>query len=85
MVGMQFGIDVLSFFRKIAIVSDVFKVIGSSFQTLGAATEKARLPKLSFVLGTISCCGFVLGTISCCEVDDLSCLGIFERCRRLAK
>ena len=73
MVGMQFGIDVLSFFRKIAIVSDVFKVIGSSFQTLGAATEKARLPKLSFVLGTISCC----------EIDDLSCLGIFERCRRL--
>ena len=45
MVEMQFG---MSFFRKIAIVSDVFKVIGSSFQTLGAATEKARLPKLSF-------------------------------------
>ena len=43
------------FFRKIAIVSDVFKVTGSAFQTLGAATEKARLPKLSFVLGTISC------------------------------
>ena len=53
----------LEFFRKIAIVSDVFKVIGSSFQTLGAATEKARLPKLSFVLGTISFC----------EIDDLSC------------
>ena len=45
MVEMQFGIDVLSFFRKIAIVSDVFKVIGSSFQTLDAATEKAHLPK----------------------------------------
>ena len=75
MVGMQVGIDVLSFFRKIAIVSDVFKVIGSSFQTLGTATEKARLPKLNFVLGTISCC----------EIYDLSCLGIFERCRRLAK
>ena len=55
MVEMQIGIDVLSFFRKIAIVSDVFKVIGSSFQTLGAATEKACLPKLSFVLSTISC------------------------------
>ena len=56
MVGMQFGIDMSSvFFRKITIVSDVFKVIGSSFRTLGAATEKARLPKLSFVLGTISC------------------------------
>ena len=75
MVEMQFGIDVLCFFWKIAIVSDVFKVIGSSFQTVGAATEKARLPKLRFVLGTISCC----------EIDDLSCLGIFERCRRLAK
>ena len=76
MVEMQFGIDDISFFsRKIAIVSDVFKVMGSSFQTLGAATEKALSPKLSFVLGTISCC----------EIDDLSCLGIFERCRRLAK
>ena len=62
-------------FWKIAIVSEVFKVMGSSFHTLGAATEKARLPKLSFVLGKISYC----------EIDDLSCLGIFERCRRLAK
>ena len=44
-----------SFFRKIAIVSDVSKVMGSSFQTIAAATEKARLPKISFVLGTISC------------------------------
>ena len=66
---------VLSFFRKITIVSDVFKVMGSSFQTLGEATEKARLPKLSVVLGTISLC----------EMYDLSCLGIFERCRSLAK
>ena len=74
MVEMQFVINVLSFFWKIAIVSDVFKVMGSSFQILGAATEKARLPKLSFLLGTIRC-----------EIDDLSCLGIFERCRRLAK
>ena len=39
-------------------------MIGSSFQTLGAATVKARLPKLSFVLGTISCC----------EIDDRSSL-----------
>ena len=38
--------------------------MGSSFQTLGAATEKARLPELSFVLGTIRCC----------EIDDLNCL-----------
>ena len=61
------------FYWKIAIVSDVFKVMGSSFQTLGAATEKARLPKLSFVLGTISCF----------EIDDQSCLGISEKCRIL--
>ena len=74
MVEMQFGINVLSFFWKIAIGSEVFKVMGSSFQTLGAVTEKARLPKLSFVLGTMSC-----------EIDDLSCLRTFERCRRLAK
>ena len=65
----------LEFFQKIAIVSAVLKIIGISFQTLGAATEKARLPKLSFVLDTISCC----------EIDDLSFLRIFERCRRLAK
>ena len=58
----------LEFFRKIAIVADVFKVTGSSFQTPGAATEKARLHKLSFVLGTISCC----------EIDDLSCLGYLK-------
>ena len=64
---------VLSFFQKIAIVSDVSSLMVSSFQTLGA--EKASLPKLSFLLGTISCC----------EIDDLSCLEIFERCRRLAK
>ena len=47
----------------------------SSFQTRGAATEKARLSVLS--LG--------LGTKSCCEMGDLSCLEIFERCRRLSK
>ena len=40
--------------RKIAIVSNVFKVMGNSFQTLGAATERT-LPKVSFVLGTLSC------------------------------
>ena len=42
---------------------------------LGATTEEACLPNLSFVLGTISCC----------EIDDLSCLGILERCRRLRR
>ena len=65
---------VLSFLRKIAKVTVVFKVMGISFQTLGAATEKACLPKLSFLLGTI-----------CCEIDYQSCLEIFQRCRRLAK
>ena len=76
MVEMQFGIKV-KFFQKIAIVSDVLKVMGSSFQILGAVTEKARLPKLSFVLGTISCeivilISFhlhnkILGTMISCE------------------
>ena len=37
----------------------------------GAATEKERLPRLSLVLGIESCC----------EVDDLSCLGMLEKCR----
>ena len=41
---------------------------------MGAATEKARLPRFSLVLG-----------ISCSEVDDLSCLGTLEKCRRLAR
>ena len=40
---------------------------------MGAATEKARLPRFSLVLGIESCC----------EVDDLSCLGMLEKCRRL--
>ena len=34
------------FFRKVTIVSDDFKMVGISFQTLVAATEKARLPKV---------------------------------------
>ena len=38
-----------------------------------AATEKARLPRFSLVMGIESCC----------EVDDLSCLGMLEKCRRL--
>ena len=39
---------------------------------LGAVTEKECLTRFSFVLGIESCC----------EVDDLSCLGMFGRCRR---
>ena len=42
MVEMQFRIDVLSFFRKIAIVSDVFKVIGK----LEWAIRRVLLPIL---------------------------------------
>ena len=42
---------------------------------MGAATEKARLPRFSLVLGIEGCC----------EVDDLSCLGMLETCRRLAR
>ena len=40
---------------------------------MGAATEKARFPRFSFVLGIESCC----------EVDDLRCMVMFEKCRRL--
>ena len=40
-----------------------------------AATENARLPRFSFVLGIESCC----------EVDYMSCLGMLEKCRRLAR
>ena len=35
---------------------------------MGAATEKARLPRF----------GLVLGIESCWEVDDLSCLGMLK-------
>ena len=42
---------------------------------LGSITESACLPIFSLFLVTKSCC----------EVDDLSYLGIFDRCRRLAK
>ena len=46
MAEMQFGINMyFIFFRKVAIVSYVFKVMGRSVQTLEAATEKVRLPK----------------------------------------
>ena len=37
------------------MVLDVFKVMGSLFQTLGAATGKGHWPRLSLVLGTKSC------------------------------
>ena len=42
---------------------------------MDAATEKACLPRFSLVVGIDSCCG----------VDDLSCLGMLEKCRRLAR
>ena len=42
---------------------------------IGAATEKARLPRFSLALGRESCG----------EVDYLSCLGMLEKCRRLAR
>ena len=45
-------------------------MVGNSFQMIGAATEKARLPRFSFVLGIESCW----------EVDDRSCLGMLEKC-----
>ena len=40
-----------------------------------AATGKACLPRLSIVLGKERCC----------DVDDLSCLGMFDRRRSLDK
>ena len=68
---MQFKKICLAFLR---MFSDDLKVTGSLFHILGAATEKARLIRLRLVLGTKSC-----------EIDDLSCLVIFNRCRRQAK
>ena len=57
----------LEFFQKVAIVSDVFKVNGSSFRAIGDRES------------TLAQVKFCLSTISCCEIDDMSCLGILER------
>ena len=44
---MQYENNISSFFlRKVAIVSDNFKVMGSSVQTLSAATKKTHLRRL---------------------------------------
>ena len=69
------NIEEISFemFTERGKTSQYFNVVGSSFQMMGAATEKARLPRFSLVLGIESCC----------EVDDLSCLVM--KCRRLAR
>ncbi len=63
------------FLRREARLSQDFNVVGSSFQRMGAATEKARLPRFSLIMGIESCF----------EVDVLSCLGMLEKCRRLAR
>ena len=66
---------VFSFLSKTSIVSEDLIVIGSGFQIVGSATEKARLPIFSFVLGTKSCL----------EMADLRVLEISEKCSRLTK
>ena len=68
MVEKQFQTNVFNFLRKVSIVSEDSIAIGSSFQIVGAATEKARLPIFSLVLGTKSCL----------ETDDLTVLEISE-------
>ena len=50
------------FMKRGKRLSQDFNVHGSSFQMSGAATEKARLPRFSLVLGMESCC----------EVDEFS-------------
>ena len=65
---------VFRFLRKEATLSQDFNVVGSSFQMSGAETDNAHLLMFSLVVGIESCC----------EVDDLSCLGMLEKCRRLA-
>ena len=73
MVEKQF--KKFQFLTKGYVVSEVLIAIGSWFQIVGAATEKARLPIFSLVLGT-----------KCClEKDDLRVLEISEKCSRLTK
>ena len=66
---------VLNFLRKVSIVSEELIAIGSRFQIVGAATEKARLRIFSLVLGTQLRM----------ERDDLRVLEISEKCSRLTK
>ena len=58
------------FLRKMGIVSKELIVIGTLFRIVCAATEKARLPILSIVLGTPSCL----------KKDDLRVLEISNKC-----
>ena len=71
---VEFEINVLSFFSEDSYCFRCYQSDGEFVPDPRHSAEKARLSKLSFVLGTISC-----------EIDDLSCLVIFDRCRRLAK
>ena len=57
-----------------SVVSEYLIVIGSWFQIVGAATEKARLLTFSLVLGTKHL-----------ETDDLRVMEIPEKCSRLTK
>ena len=66
---------VLSFLWKVALGSDDLIGIGSWFQIVGAATEKAHLPILNLVFRQKSCL----------EIDDLRVLWISEKCSRLTK
>ena len=51
----------------------------------GSYSFRCFLSDGEFILARFPKLRLVLGTISCCEMDDLSCLEIFESCRRLAK
>ena len=66
---------VFNFLRKLSIVSEDLIAIGSCFQIVGVATEKACLPMFSLVLATKSCL----------ETDDLRVLDISEKFSRLTK
>ena len=65
MVEKQFQTNVFSFLQKVSTVSEDLIVIENWFQIVGAATEKARLPILSLVLGTKS--PTILGYICHCD------------------
>ena len=60
--------------RNEARLSQDFSVVGSSPND-GCSNRESTLAHVQFVLGIEICC----------EVDDLSCLGMLEKCRRLAR
>ena len=63
----------------LAVVSDDYKVMGSSFKMFSTATEKMLLPRLSLVLGKArgTC------TVNCLSFLQVTQMRVTSPCRRV--